>query len=37
MMVSVKCMHCREPLGRAEAKTGFSAEDKFSKCGRDHG
>ena len=37
MMVSVKCTHCREPLGRVNGKWGFLAEDICSKCGRDHG
>ena len=37
MMVSVKCMHCREPIGRVRGRWGFFAEDNCSKCGRDHG
>jgi hypothetical protein len=37
MMVSVKCMHCREPLGRVDGKWGPFADAACSKCGRDHG
>jgi hypothetical protein len=37
MMVSVRCLHCREPLGRVNGKWGFFPEINCSKCGRDHG
>lgn len=37
MMVSVKCVHCREPLGRVNGKWGAFAEEICSRCGRDHG
>lgn len=37
MMVSVKCIHCREPLGRVNGKWGPFPQEICSKCGRDHG
>jgi hypothetical protein len=37
MMVSVKCAHCREPLGRVDGKWVPIPETQCSKCGRDHG
>jgi hypothetical protein len=37
MMVSIRCLHCREPLGRIDGKWGFFPEVNCSKCGRDHG
>lgn len=37
MMVSVRCLHCREPLGRVNGKWGFFPDASCSKCGRDHG
>ena len=37
MMVSVRCMHCREPVGKVNGKWGFFPEINCSKCGRDHG
>jgi hypothetical protein len=37
MMVSVRCLHCREPLGRVNGKWGFFPDEACTKCGRDHG
>jgi hypothetical protein len=37
MMVSVKCIHCKEPLGRVDGKWVPIPESQCSKCGRDHG
>ena len=37
LMVSVRCAHCREPLGRVNGKWGPFADWRCSKCGRDHG
>ena len=37
MMVSVRCSHCREPLGRVDGKWVAIAQTHCSKCGRDHG
>jgi hypothetical protein len=36
-MVSIRCIHCREPLGRVNGKWSAFADDSCSKCGRDHG
>ncbi len=37
MMVSVKCIHCREPLGRVDGRWVPIPDSFCSKCGRDHG
>lgn len=37
MMVSVRCSHCREPLGRVNGKWGPIAQTPCSKCNRDPG
>ena len=37
MMVSVKCVHCKEPLGRVDGNWVPIPEASCSKCGRDHG
>ena len=37
MMVSVRCSHCREPIGRVDGKWVPIAHAMCSKCGRDHG
>jgi len=37
MMVSVRCAHCREPVGRIDGKWRPLANGLCSKCGRDHG
>jgi len=37
MMVSVRCTHCHEPLGRINGKWGFFPDEICLKCGRDHG
>jgi len=37
MMVSVRCVHCREPLGRVDGKWAPFPQTSCSKCGRDHG
>jgi hypothetical protein len=36
-MVSIRCTHCREPIGRVNGKWGPFADPSCSKCGRDHG
>jgi len=36
MMVSVRCAHCREPLGRVNGKWSPLAAAECSKCGHDH-
>jgi len=37
MIVSVRCSHCQEPVGRIDGKWGPLANGWCSKCGRDHG
>lgn len=37
MMVTVRCSHCREPLGRVNGRWGPIAETRCSKCNRDPG
>jgi hypothetical protein len=37
IMVSIRCTHCREPLGRVNGKWGPFPQALCSKCGRDHG
>ena len=37
MMVSIRCIHCREPLGRINGRWGFFPAEICRKCGRDHG
>lgn len=36
-MVSIRCIHCQEPLGRVNGRWSAFADDSCSKCGRDHG
>jgi hypothetical protein len=36
-MISIRCTHCREPLGRVNGGWSAFADDSCSKCGRDHG
>lgn len=37
MMVSAKCVHCREPVGRIDGKWAPLPRAQCSKCGHDHG
>lgn len=37
IMVSIRCTHCREPLGRVNGKWGPFPHSLCSKCGREHG
>jgi hypothetical protein len=37
MMVSIRCAHCKEPIGRVDGRWGPFPDDSCSKCGRDHG
>jgi hypothetical protein len=37
MMVSIRCAHCKEPLGKVNGKWVPIAESQCTKCGRDHG
>jgi len=37
MMISVKCTHCKEPIGKVDGKWVPFAHDQCSRCGRDHG
>ena len=36
-MVSIRCRHCREPIGRVNGRWAPFPDDSCSKCGRDHG
>ena len=36
-MVSIRCIHCKEPIGRVNGRWGPFPDDSCSKCGRDHG
>ncbi len=36
-MVSIRCAHCREPIGLVNGRWGPFAEDSCSRCGQDHG
>jgi hypothetical protein len=37
MMVRVRCVHCREPVGKVDGKWVPVASQACSKCGHDHG
>jgi hypothetical protein len=37
MMVTVRCVHCREPVGKVDGKWVPVAAPACSKCGHDHG
>jgi hypothetical protein len=36
-MVSIRCAHCKEPIGRVNGRWAPFPDHSCSKCGRDHG